>query len=230
MLPVLFCVLALFLQQSLPPAELVLDNVERMLQGVEDYTVTLEGEVAMEGVRVPKIVIEMFVKRPDKVHFASTSFSIVPRMGMALDPSELRKKYDCRTVASIDTGGLRWYKLRLTAKEPETRVQLTFLYVDAERWTIRRLEASPYEGRTLSFDFEYAMVQETYLLPSRVTAMFGTVGGQSEDGPGTPPNAPSPAPQFREMQRMMRSGTIRFVYRDYRVNTGLPDSLFVSPR
>ena len=216
-------------QQALMPADSILDKMEEVLSPVEDFSATLEGEISMENIRVPKTVIHMFYKAPDKVHFESTSFSIVPRDGFAVGPAEIRRRYDARTVALIDTGGLQWYKLQLAAKDRETRLRQAYLYVDADTWTLKRLEATPYEGRTLSFDFTYKTLEDRYVVVSELTATFGTIGPKTDDLLRVPDDAPSPASQMREMQRRIRNGTIHFVYKDYRVNTGLPDSLFTRP-
>ncbi len=224
---VVFLGVAAYAQEGrLPAAGEILDRVERGMEGVEDYTVTLEGEVSMDRVRVPKATILMYFKRPDKVHFSSASFSMVPRDGIIADVSQLRERYDARTVDLIDTAGQRWYKLQLAAKDPETRLRQIYVFVDAAGWTLRRLETSPYEGRVVSFDFDYQLVQGQFMLPSVLTATFGSVGTATDEMPGIPQD--SPASQFREMQRMFRNGTVRFTYRDYRVNTGIPDSVFTS--
>ncbi len=223
----MYALLALLLvQQSLPKADDVLDRMERVVEPVRDFTVTLEGEVSMERIRVPKAVIRMFYKKPDKVHFESESFSMVPREGIALSPMDLRARYDAKTVGVVDTGGVRLYKLQLAAKEPDTRLRQAYLYVNEADWTMARFEATPYEGRTVAFDFEYQTVDGTYTLVSRMTATFGSIGSKNEDIITIPDDAPGPASQIREMQRMLRNGFVRFTYRDYRVNTGLPDSIF----
>jgi hypothetical protein len=87
----------------------------------------------------------------------------------------------------------------------------------------------PYENRTITFDFTYALVGGRFWLPSNLTALFGAVGEKTEPLFKVPEGAPNPAPQVEEMQRPVRSGSVAFTYQDYRVNTGLPDSLFVAP-
>ena len=225
----LLVLLSVTVQQSLPRAEDVLDRMEAVLAPIEDFTATLEGEVSMENIRVPKAVMQMFYKKPDKIHFESTSFSMVPRDGFTLSPSGVRKKYDVKTVAFIDTGGVRWYKLQLAAKESKTRLRQAYVYVDAEKWTMMRFESTPYENRTIAFDFSYTTVEGRFMLVSEVLATFGNVGPKTDDIFMIPDDAPSPASQIREMQRMLRNGFVRFTYKDYRVNTGLPDSLFSNP-
>ena len=184
----------------------------------------------MENIRVPRTLLRMYYKRPDKVHFEAESFSMVPRDGFTINPSALRQRYDSKTVALIDTGGLRWYKLQLAARESKTRLRQAYVYVDADTWTMARFESTPYEGRTLSFDFRYTTLEGRYVLISEVTATFGNIGPKTEEIFRIPDDAPSPASQFREMQRMIRNGYVRFTYKDYRVNTGLPDSLFSRPQ
>jgi outer membrane lipoprotein-sorting protein len=209
-----------------PTAVDVLRNVERAFNGVNDFSVTVIGDVNMESLRVPRMTATMYYKRPDKVHFASTSFTLLPREGMSPNPERWLRDYDA-TLAGRDTvDGRPAIKLQLAARDATARLRQVFLWVDPSQWTILRLASMPREGRTITFDFVHALVDGRFWLPQRLTAMFGTVGEKTEPMFKVPDGAPNPAPQVNEMQRSLRAGSVTFTYQDYRLNTGLPDSLF----
>ncbi len=212
-----------------PTADEVLRNLERAFRDVHDFAVTVVGDVNMENLRVPRTTATMYFKRPDKVQFVSTSFSIMPREGMSPNPDRLRAEYDATMIGPDTVNGQIALKLQLAAKDPKVRLRQAYVWVDPMNWTLLRLMSMPYGGRTITFEFTYALVDGLYWLPSTLTALFGSVGEKTEPLFKVPEGAPDPAPQFSEMQRSTRSGSVKFTYQQYRINTGLPDSLFVSP-
>ncbi|MBI3005329.1 MAG: hypothetical protein HYY49_07910 [Ignavibacteriales bacterium] len=203
----------------------ILRNVEGNTHGVEDFTVTLEGEINMERLRVPRTTATMYYKKPDKVAFDSQGFGLVPREGVLLNATVLRQRYNS-TIAGDDTAkGKKVIKLQLVAKDPKTRLRELQLLVDPVNWVIVRAQTTPYEGRVLTLEFSYAKEGGTYWLPRTMRAMFGTTVVPVER-PRFDSN-PAPAGQLEEIQRSTpRSGSITINYTNYRINTNLPDSLF----
>jgi outer membrane lipoprotein-sorting protein len=224
---VMLTVSALAQPAKLPNAEEVLKNMERVFAPVQDFTVNVVGDVDMENIRVPRTTATMYFKRPDKVHFVSPRFSIIPREGMSPNPERIRNDYDATTIGWEDLDGRRVLKLQLAARNPKVRLRQAFLWVDPSNWTLAKLTSMPYEGRTLSLEFEQSLVNGSYWLPSKLKALFGSVGEKADPMFKTPEGAPNPAPQFEEMQRSLRSGAVTFTYSGYRVNIGIPDSVFV---
>lgn len=212
-----------------PTAAEVLKNLEQTFREVEDFSATVVGDVNMESLRMPRMTATMHFKRPDKVHFVSPSFSIMPREGMSPNPERWRIDYDATLVGRDTVNGRMVWRLQLAAKDPNVRLRQAYLWVNPANWTLMRLASMPYGGRTITFDFEYERIEGRYWLPSKLTAHFGSTGEASEPLFKVPEGAPNPAPQVEEMQRRMRSGSVTLTYQDYRVNTGLADSLFVTP-
>jgi len=206
-------------------ADEVMRRVELASDGVLDFVVSLEGEIDMERLRVPRTTATMYYKKPDKVTFDSPGFGLVPREGVFLNATVLRQRYNS-TLAGDDTAwGKRALKLQLAAKDAKTRLRELQLWVDPDNWTIVRAQATPYEGRILTLEFTYLYQGGTFWLPSRMKATFGTTVQESVR-PRLDSN-PSPAGQLEEIQRATpRSGSITINYMNYRINTNLPDSLF----
>jgi outer membrane lipoprotein-sorting protein len=203
----------------------VLRNVEKNSEGVQDFVTTLEGEIDMERLRVPRTTATMYYKKPDKVTFDSPGFGLVPREGVLLNATVLRQRYNSTLVGDDTAWGKRALKLQLAAKDAKTRLRELQLWVDSDNWTIVRAQIIPYEGRILTLDFKYAQQGGTYWLPKRMIATFGTTSQESVR-PRLDSN-PSPVGQLEEMQRATpRSGSITINYLNYRINTNLPDSLF----
>lgn len=212
-----------------PTAAEVLRNLEATFRNVNDLTVTVVGDVNMENLRVPRMTVTMYFKRPDKVHFVSPSFSIVPREGLSPNPDRWRQDYDA-TMLGLDTvNGRPAWKLQMAAKDPQVRLRQAYVWVDAARWTLVRLASMPYGGRTISFEFEHDRPDGRTWLPAKLTALFGSGGESAEPMFRIPEGAPNAAQQVEEMQRSARSGSVTLRYEGYRINTGLSDTLFIVP-
>ncbi len=214
-------ILGLLLLFQQPSGEEILRKVEEQLAPVNDYTADLVAEVDMQRLRVPRMKATLYFKKPDKVHFEASGFAMLPREGFALNPTWLRQNFDA-TFAGSDTIDARiLYKLQLAAKDKSTRIRQLFLWVDTERWTVAKFETIPYEGRNLTVTFRYAQ-QGSVFLPDTMHAVFGFVGTEPDSLSGIY----QAKPQLREMMGQVRGGTMTVVYSNYRINTGLSDTLF----
>jgi outer membrane lipoprotein-sorting protein len=202
----------------------ILEKVVQEFDGVQDFTATIDAEVKMDRVQIPKMSATMYFKKPDKIHFSSQSFLLVPRDGIALNPAVLWERYDASFLGEDSVDGRNLYKLQLAAKEKKTRLRQLYIWVDPVSWTITRTETIPYEGRTLSMVFKYERQQEKYWLPSKLIVSFGSITeGERTSGD----SAPQPSEQFDQMQRRVpRNGSVTILYSNYKVNTGIDDAVF----
>jgi len=205
-------------------ANTLLARVVKGFADVHDFVVTIDAELKMERVQVPKMHATMNFKRPDKVHFTSQGFLFVPRDGITMNPAVLSQRYDASFVGTDTIEGLKLFKLQLAAKAKKTKLRQMYAWIDPVHWTIAKIETIPYEGRTLSTVFDYEFLQEKFWLPSKMIVTFGSTmeGGRAADD-----SISQPADQFNQMQRgMPRNGSVTILYSNYTVNAGLDDSVF----
>jgi outer membrane lipoprotein-sorting protein len=212
--------------QPLPSGKIILQNVEKGVEGVNDYVVNLEVNVDMERMQAPRSIATMYFKKPDKIHFESPNIALLPREGFALGSSSLLRSYIPTTVGDDTVGTRKVIKLTLAAKEERTRLRQIYVWVDPKQWTIARLQTVPYEGRVVTLTFEYELEKGKYWLPHLLTVDFDLV---SRDTPRKPvESAPTPTNPFDEMQRRSPAvGTVTVRYSEYRINTGLSDEIFL---
>lgn len=199
-----------------------LRRVEQRLANVNDYVVELQAEVNMERLRIPRMKATMYYKKPDKVHFDAPSFAMLPREGLALNPTWLREKFDATVMKPDTVEGKLMQKLQLAAKDTKTALRQLFIWIDTDQWAIRKFETIPYEGRTLSVTFHYAQQQGSYWLPDTLKASFGFSGADSSGSPFMYQYAP----QINEIQRPPRTGSMKVIYSNYQVNVGVADEIF----
>jgi outer membrane lipoprotein-sorting protein len=198
-----------------PTGDEILAKVEEHFAGVEDYTVNLLVTVDLERLRVPPMHITMYFKQPDRVHFSSRGFALLPRESMAFTTARFRERFTVEDVAvRRDSGRLR-YDLTLKPKEDRTKLRRFVLTVDPEHWTTERLTAPQFDGRTMEALFEHRQVEGRWLPASLEVKFSAPKEGEDEQAlPGAP------------RQPVPRNGSISLRFSDYRLNTGLPDSLF----
>jgi outer membrane lipoprotein-sorting protein len=207
---------------KLSDADEILTKIGKRFDEVEDFSAVIDADINMERVQIPKMHAEVFFKKPDKVHFSSQSFLLVPREGIALNPSVFKEHYLATSVTRESAGGIRLMKLVLVAKDAKTRLRALSMWVNPMFWIITKIETAPYEGRTLSMSFTYEFQQEKYWLPSKMVASFASDSDKMQKD-----SAPSLENQMESAQRSMpRTGTVTIVYSDYKINIGLSDELF----
>jgi outer membrane lipoprotein-sorting protein len=205
-------------------ADTLLARVVKGFADVQDFVVTIDAELKMERVQVPKMHATMDFKSPDKVHFTSENFLFVPREGVTLNPAVLSERYDASFLGTDTLAGRMFYKLQLAAKEKKTRLRQMYAWIDSTHWTVEKIETIPREGRTLSIVFTYEFVQEKFWLPVRTVFTFGST---MEGEKAVDDSISQPVDQFNQMQRgVPRNGSATILYSNYKVNVGLEDAVF----
>ncbi|MBN1397109.1 MAG: outer membrane lipoprotein-sorting protein [Bacteroidetes bacterium] len=205
-------------------ADSLLSKAVEAFGDVSDFTVTIDAEVNMEQVQVPNMHATMYFKKPDKIHFDSKGFLFVPRDGIILNPAVLSDRYNASLVQSEMAQGRMVYKLQLAAKETKTKLRQMYVWLESVNWTILKIETIPYEGRTLTMDFSYELVQEKFWLPSKIVFTLGSTGEREKSSEILDSQQGN---QFGNTRRSMPwNGSVTIAYSDYKVNTGIDDSLF----
>jgi hypothetical protein len=207
---------------SVPAGEAILNRVEAALAPVDDYTVTLAIAADLEQVNIPPMNATLYFKKPDRVHVASETFALLPKDAFSLSPSLILKRFRVTDVVPESVAGHAVYRLQLAARDERMRVREAWLQISAERWTIERGELRFAENRTLAVEFAYARVEAVWL-PSELRLSFSQ--------PPTTPESPPLADQkmVQGGHRLPLKGSVVIRYSGYRLNTGLPDTVFPAP-
>jgi outer membrane lipoprotein-sorting protein len=195
--------------------EAILKHLEANFTGIQDYTVRLEATVDIDRMKVPQMKATMYFKQPDKVHFVSDGFALLPKEGVGFNPSKLSERFDVESV-NVDISSQR-YTLTVRPKNDKTRLRRVFLTVDPQTWVVEEILTPQFDGRQMRAQFEYQHI-ETHALPSQITVTFTTDTTRIDTPAETNPH--------QRPSSMPRSGTIIVRYLDYKLNTGLKDELF----
>ena len=207
--------------QTLTP-EKILQNVKAQSDRVKDYSAVLTASLQMERLKIPEMKVKVYFKQPDKIHVDSKGFSMLPRDGVFLNPSQLLNKFTAELLSTEKKDSVTFYVIQLTPRADQQKSNrnrppvASKIWVDGKRWVVTKFESTTLGGGSITVEFKHGLVNGTYWLPEQITAQFDVPQRkeESQDEPGS------------RRQTMPRKGTISMAYSEYQVNTGLPDELF----
>lgn len=196
--------------------EQILKKIEENFARVQDYTVTLDVRVDLDRLKVPEMKATMYFKQPDKMHFESEGFALLPKEGLGLAAGSLSARFDVEGVREEN----HLLHVSLKRKQDKAGVRPILLTVNPATWTVEQVTTSLRDGRVMTAVFEH-QVLDGYRLPRSLTVTFAYDSTNVE-----PPDLFSQLPQNQRSPQIPRQGTIRITYTDYKLNTGLSDTLF----
>ncbi len=197
----------------------VLRRVRTTRALLRDYTVDMDVHLQMEGVKIPDLSVRVFYKQPDRVKLKPLKgFALLPKGTLPLgDPFASFGQFFNATVRGEATlAGHPVYLLHLVPRD-EGPANPVDAWVDSQRWVVLRLRSFSPAGDPITLDMDYTLQQKRYWLPSRILARLRMP--EFRRRPGRMPIARDPTASHRP-------GTVTATFRGYKVNTGLPDSLF----
>lgn len=208
--------------QTEPSAGDILKKMRAQFELIDDYTADLGAVINFEKVRIPKMEAKIFFKQPDKIHVEPKegSFAMFPRDVIGFNPTELVvEKYDAVVQGREMVGNINCYKVKLLAKADTMRLQRLMLFVDPQYWVVKKLSTTPDRGGSAEAMFEHQLIDNKYIMPTKITLSIDVPGIASmKQTPGAP------------QQMEEKKGTVIVTYKNYKVNTGLSDELFLKKK
>jgi len=190
---------------ALTPMQVV-QRALQVQQQVADYTATVTVSVSAPNVQIPSRTMKVYYKRPDKVHVESEGLAIVPRDALLM--GNLGRHLETNTQAGlVGTGTLSGrpvWCVKLTPLDAGPGSGRMLCWIDRERYLLLRSEVWDAVQKAMTISFSYSLVQQRYWMPTQILCEFSA---KLLDGSG-------------EQARV----TVGFT--NYRVNTGLSDSIF----
>jgi hypothetical protein len=188
--------------------------------GLQDYTATVQVSVNMPGVQMPQRTAKLYFKRPDKLHVESKGVVMIPRQALLMGDlgTQLAKRARVLLAGKGQNDGAPLYFLKVLPPEGQATTDRILVWVRGDRFTIEKLEVYKGGEREIAVQWEHQLVGGRFWLMRRLKAeVRGRQTRQRTHGPSDPDTGPAGT----------GPGTITVVFSGVRVNTGLPDSLFV---
>ena len=203
-----------------PSGEEILKKVEADLSDVLDYSADLDVTADVERMNVPPMHVRMYFKQPDKFHFESEGFAMLPREGLAFNVSRVLSRFSIEEVEEETSGQGKLFRLLLRPKDERAKSTKLLVYIDPVQWKPTRIISSLFDGRTMTASFQYEK-QDGHLMPSLLTVQF-----TASEGDGAEQDSVSEDATRMARPQMPRKGTITVRYSHYEINTGLSDDIF----
>ncbi len=202
-------------------ANTIINNVKIAFNTVQDYVVDVTIKTDIEFIKVPPMNAKIYYKQPDKIHFESKGFALLPRNGMFTSPmSFLNNDYTAIFIKDADLEGYNTSIVKVIPLNDKGDLILTTLWIDQSQNVIRKVEATTKTNGTFSLILNYSK-DIKYPLPSSMVLSLNMPHVDFKRGSHK---------ESKDNKEDDSSGTINgkiyIDYSNYVVNNGIPDSLF----
>jgi len=199
----------------------ILDEVKRTFNKVQDYVVDVNIKVDVDFIKAPETKATIYFKQPDKVHFESESFAMLPKEGLDFSPMGfLKEKYTAIYEKADTVDGYKTDVIKVIPLVDETNVVLTTLWIDESRYIIRKVQSTLKMGGTFAIELKYDNSMK-YPLPSSMIFTFNIERMNLPKGMTGELNE-----NKSKDEKKKTTGKVYVTYSNYKVNKGIPDSVF----
>ncbi len=210
--------------QSKNPNEIINEAISNFSK-VKDYQVDVNIKVDIEFLKVPDSKAKIYFKQPGKVHLESEGFALLPKDGLDFSPSSLVKKnYTAIYEQDVMLDGINTSIVKVIPIGDQGNVILSTLWIDQSKKIIRKVESTTKTNGTFSINFFYDDNLK-YPLPSKIIFSFNIDQMNIPNAFGDEPNADQPKKKKGRFNSTTK-GQVIVTYSNYKVNKGIPDSIF----
>ncbi len=210
------------------PGQVFADLI-RPYRGLNDYTVKIRAKVDMPDIRVPDFTATIYFKKPDKFHVETRRFAPIPRNSGVFNPFQFdpeKNRIEFLRTENIEGAPADLY--RVEPLDPKSPIRYYQVWVGGNPKRIIQVESLSLRGTRAMVKVTHQLVEQSggkWLLPAKVQVhLTFPEGVKAPEGLTTQDNPISGG--MRQLDEMSGEGDITIAYTDWRVNTGLDDSLF----
>jgi len=204
-------------------------------RSLNDYTVKIRTKVSMPTIRIPDFAATLYFKQPDRFHIETKSFAPIPRnLGVfnprQFDPEKNRITY----LKTEELGKTRADAYRVEPLDAKSRIRHYLVWVGGSPARILQVESLSFQGTKGVVKLSYQTVvqgTETWLLPETVRIhLTFPEGAQPQEGGSFSTRDNPVSGGMRGLDEVSGEGDIDIAYGDWKINTGIEESLFKNDR
>lgn len=207
--------------------DIILKRVLDSFNKIEDYEVNVNIKVDVDFIKVPETEVKIYFKQPDKIHFESETFAMLPREGFNFSPNSLlKKKFTAFYVKEDTIDNRKTSVVKVIPLGDAEDVILSTLWVDQSKNLIRKVETTTKTRGTFAIELKYDNANFDYPLPSDMIFSFNIdrtnipLGFSGDINSDTKPKNKDVKPTT--------TGKVFISYSNYKVNAGILDKIFES--
>lgn len=202
----------------------IIKNVEKKFTEINDYEADVKVKVDVDLLKVPESNARIYFKQPDKVKIKSESFALLPKQGVNFLPKLFAKKeYTYIFAREENLNGIKTSVIKMIPLGESGDIILSTLWIDESRNVVRKAEVSTKLNGVFTIDFSYMNVGQYYLTSSlKFTFDLSNIDMMPKN---IEENMGNNEPPKRKIKKPTK-GTVYVTYSNYKVNKGIPDSVF----
>lgn len=212
-----------FGQKNNPDA--ILKKVLDTFNKVQDYEVNVKIKVDVDFLKTPDTEAKIYFKQPDKIHFESETFALMPREGFDFSPSALlKKKYTAFYEREDTIDNFTTAVVKVIPLGESDDVILSTLWIDQSKNVIRKSETTTKFNGTFSIELKYDHPNFNYPLPSNMIFSFNI--DKMNIPMGFSGDMSVKSEKEKKDKKPTTTGKVYVAYTNYKVNAGIPDKIF----
>jgi outer membrane lipoprotein-sorting protein len=204
-------------------ADELIDAVIKNFERVRDYEVDVDIKVDVDFLKVPESKAKIFFKQPDKIRLKSEGFALLPKDGLDFSPALLSKKnYTAIYEQDVLLNGIKTSVVKIIPLGEQSDIILSTLWIDPVNKLIRKVESTTKTNGTFTIELFYDE-QIKYPLPSTMIFSFNI---DKLNLPRAFSNDGNSSQKRKRMPDGPTKGKVIVKYSNYKVNSGISDSVF----
>lgn len=204
--------------------DIILKKVLEAFNKVQDYEVNVNIKVDVDFLKAPETKAKIYFKQPDKIHFESETFALLPREGFDFSPNALLNKKYTAFFERVDTiDNFKTSVIKVIPLGETEDVILSTLWIDQAKFMIRKIESTTKFNGTFSIELKYENDLD-YPLPSSMIFTFNI--DKTNIPRGLSGDLRVDNKQKKKDDKPTTTGKVYLTYTDYKINKGIPDKLF----
>ncbi len=207
----------------------VFSDLIRPYRGLNDYTVKIRAKVDMPNIRVPDFTATIYFKKPDRFHVETRRFAPIPRNSGVFNPFQFDPQKNRIQFLRIETlEGAPTDLYRVEPLDPKSPIRYYQVWVGRNPKGILQVESVSLRGTQGIVKVKHQLVRQSdgeWLLPAKVHVHLTFPEGVQSSESQTTSHSPITG-GMRQLDEMSGEGDVTITYSEWRVNSGLDESLF----
>ncbi|MCG9911270.1 MAG: hypothetical protein MH137_08205 [Flavobacteriales bacterium] len=214
------------LQAQNPDPDFILNRVKEKMNLVNDYKADITISINLEMLKIPTKKAVLFYKKPDKIHFDTKGFALIPKKASSFQQNDvLSGKYTAIYVRSEVFEGTPLAVIKVVPFDERADVVLSTLWVDEKNNRIRKIESVTRSEGSIQIHFLYGNMP--YDLPRAIQISFEVPKTELPMGITGDFEGGIEMPTAGDGKKEKKSkGSVWVTYENYIVNKGIDDSVF----
>lgn len=220
----IFLALSGFMYPQKKDPQKILDDVVNKFNKVQDYEVDVNIKVDVEFLKVPESKAKIYFKQPDRISLKSDGFAMLPKNGFNFSPSTLLKDdYTAIYEKEEIIGGNNLTLIKVIPLGTTSDIILSTIWIDENINAIRKIESTTKINGTFTIELSYDERMK-FTLPSQMVFTFNI--DKMNFPSSMMGNTDTRKKRTEKPTDSLTKGKVLVEYLNYKVNKGIPDSVF----